>query len=103
MTQQVPLARGADGVLRLAGSRVTLDSVMRLFKGGATAEQIREDFPSLALGDIYAVIAYYLRNSRKVDDYLRQQATAAQALQTTVEARMNTRGLRERLRQRRPG
>jgi len=100
MTQTVPLTRDDEGVLRVIGSRVTLDSIVHLFKSGATAEQIQEDFPSLALGDIYSVIAYYLQHSSQVEDYLRQQAGDAKELQNAVESGLSTREIRERLRQR---
>ena len=36
--QTVPLIAGEDGVIRITGSRVTLDSIVGQFKRGATAE-----------------------------------------------------------------
>jgi hypothetical protein len=47
------------------------------------------------------VIAYYLQHSRAVEDYLSAQAQAAKEVRGEVEGRIDTRGLRERLRQRR--
>jgi uncharacterized protein (DUF433 family) len=101
LTQTIPLSQGQDGVLRITGSRVTLDSIVHLFRNGATAEQIQEDFPSLTLPDIYAVIAYYLQHRAEVEDYLRGQVRAATELRSEVEGKLETRSLRERLRQRR--
>jgi len=101
LTQSVPLTRGDDGVLRIAGSRVTFDSIVHQFKSGATAEQIQEDFPSVTLSDIYAVIAYFLQHPRAVEDYLSEQAQAAQQVRREVESGVDRGGLRERLRQRR--
>jgi uncharacterized protein (DUF433 family) len=101
MTQTVPLTRGEDGVFRVTGSRVTFDSIAHLFNGGATAEQIQEDFPSLALTDIYSVLAYYLQHRSEADDYLRGQAGAAAEVRREVEGKLDSRSLRERLRQRR--
>ncbi len=101
LTQSVPLARDADGVWRVTGSRVTLDSIVHEFNSGATAEQIQEDFPSVALRDIYAVIAHYLHQTRAVDDYLRKQTQAADEVRRQLEGRMDTTDLRERLRRRR--
>ena len=101
MAQAVPLMRGEGGVFRITGTRVTLDSIVREFKDGATPEQIQEDFPSVTLSDIYSVIAYYLQHSRAVEDYLSAQAQAAKEVRGEVESRIETRGLRERLRQRR--
>ena len=100
-TQAVPLTLGEDGVIRLTGSRVTLDTVVHQFQQGATAEQIQEDFPSLSLRDLYGAIAYYLQHTPAVDQYLRQQAHAADALRRDIEGRQDSTGLRERLRQRR--
>lgn len=100
-TQTVPLTQGEDGVWHVTGSRVTLDSIVCQFKSGATSEQIQEDFPSLTLSDIYSVIAYYLQHRRAVEDYLRRQAQAGADVRGEVESSMDTRGLREHLRQRR--
>jgi uncharacterized protein (DUF433 family) len=101
MAQAVPLTGGEGGVFRITGTRVTLDSIVREFKNGATPEQIQEDFPSVTLSDIYSVIAYYLQHSRTVEDYLSAQAQAAKEVRREVESRVDTRGLRERLRLRR--
>ncbi|MGO8764622.1 MAG: DUF433 domain-containing protein [Limisphaerales bacterium] len=101
MTQAAPLARGEDGVWRVTGSRVTLDSIVHQFKNGATAEQIQEDFPSVTLRDIYSVIAHYLQQTGAVEDYLREQTRATDEARREVEGGMDTRGWRERLRQRR--
>jgi len=96
-TQAVPLTLGDDGTIRITGSRVTLDSVIEEFKQGATAEQIQEDFPSLALLDVYGAIAYYLARAELVDTYLREQAAAADETRRFVETQQPTAGLRERL------
>ena len=53
----VPLALDEDGVARVGGSRIPLDTVVCAFMQGATPEQIAEQFPSLRLSDIYSVIA----------------------------------------------
>jgi uncharacterized protein (DUF433 family) len=101
LTQAVPLVRDKDGVWRVTGSRVTLDSIVHQFKHGATAEQIQEDFPSVALRDIYAVIAHYLQQTRAVEDYLCEQARAAGETRREVESSLETKDLGERLGHRR--
>jgi uncharacterized protein (DUF433 family) len=98
-SQAVPLTIGKDGTIRVIGSRVTLDSLIHEFKNGATAEQIQEDFPSLALADIYSVIAYYLQHSESVDEYLRAQEKTAAEVRREIEGRQDSNGLRERLRE----
>ena len=100
-TQTVPLTLSDDGAIRVTGSRVTLDTVVHQFKHGATAEQIQEDFPSLALRDIYGVIAYYLQHTPSVEDYLRAQEQAAAQTRREIESHQDSGDLRARLRQRR--
>lgn len=85
-TQTMPLTLGEDGTIRITGSRVSLDSVVHHFKLGATAEQIAHKFPSLQLADIYAVITYYLNHREAVEEYLRQQEAAGDAIQQRIEA-----------------
>jgi uncharacterized protein (DUF433 family) len=50
----------ADGVMRISGTRVTLDSLLAVFNEGAIAEEIARQYPSISLGDVYQVIGYYL-------------------------------------------
>jgi len=101
MTQSVPLTRDADGVLRVKGSRVTLASIVHQFQSGATAEQIQEDFPSVALGDIYAVIAWFLQYAAAVGASLAGQKRDAERVRREVELGLDTGSLREQLRRRR--
>ena len=103
ITQTVPITLGEDGTFRIAGSRVTLDSVVHQFKSGATAEQIQDDFPSLHLRNIYGVIAYYLEHSQAVEQYLQVQEQSAAQTRQEIESKQDTTGLRERLCQRRAG
>ena len=51
----------------------SLDSLLFAYNEGAKPEEIAERFPSLALPDIYAIIAYYLRNREELDAYLAQR------------------------------
>ena len=45
-TEPVPLVIGADGVMRVSGTRVTLETVLAAFAGGATAEEIAQQYPA---------------------------------------------------------
>ncbi len=51
----MPLAAGSDGVIRVAGTRVTLDTIASAFERGATAEEIVQQYPSLPLAAVYSV------------------------------------------------
>jgi uncharacterized protein (DUF433 family) len=96
-TTTVPLSADEAGVLRVAGTRVSLDSVIYAFDEGATPEEIAQDFPTLDLAAIYSVIGYYLQNRAEVEQYLEQRKAQRDELRTEVESRFNPQGLRERL------
>jgi uncharacterized protein (DUF433 family) len=93
----VPLFTDSHGVIRVRGTRVTLDSIIRAFRVGATAEEIAQQFPSVALADAYLIIAYYLNNSAEIDAYLLQRQDEAALLQEEVETRFDPAGVRARL------
>lgn len=95
--EPVPLETDRDGVVRVRGSRVTLDTIVAAFCQGATADEIFQQYPSLTLADIYAVIAYYLRRQADVEDYLQDRHDQAIRVRQENEARFPSEGLRARL------
>jgi len=92
-----PITKDEDGVLRVAGTRVTLDSIVAAFDLGATPEEIVQRYPSVDLASAYALIAYVLRHRESVDLYLSARAKAASDVQAAVEVRFPPDGLRARL------
>jgi uncharacterized protein (DUF433 family) len=92
-----PLKEDSDGVLRVAGTRVSLDSVVNAFDMGATAEEIVQRFPSLGIASVYEVIAYVLRHRSAVDEYLRARQQNAAEVRVEVEALFPPDGIRARL------
>ena len=50
------------GTIRIAGTRVTLDTLVGEFNKGETPEQIATNFPGLSLADIYTALGYYVRH-----------------------------------------
>lgn len=101
LTFTVPLTYGEDGIIRIRGSRVTLDSLVHAFQQGASAEQIQDSFPSVALRDIYGALAYYLEHQEQVEVYLREQLRSAEALRQSIENRPNVASFRAMIRTRR--
>ena len=95
--QSPPLTTNADGVVRIGGTRVTLETVVGVFHDGATAEEIVQQYPSLALADVYAVIGYYLKYRPDVDDYLRQERQRSDQVRQENERQFDPTGVRERL------
>ena len=100
-TDSPPLTRDAEGVIRVAGTRVTLDSVVFAFLDGSTPEEIVQQYPSLDLADAYASVTYYLNHRQEVDAYLRDRKTQREQIRSEVEARFDPQGVRERLLSRR--
>jgi len=94
---EVPLATDPHGVVRVGGTRVTLESVVGAFRAGATAEEIAQQFPTLALADVYQVIAYFLRHTADVESYLGTRQKEAGTLRGEIEGRFDPRGMRARL------
>ena len=98
-----PLNEDADGVLRVAGTRVTLESIVAAYDMGATAEEISDRYPSVGLASIYEVIGYVLRHRPAVDEYLATQRRLAAEAHADVEKRFPSDGIRSRLLARRGG
>jgi uncharacterized protein (DUF433 family) len=94
---EIPIETDADGVIRVAGTRVTLDTLVAAFNEGATAEEIVQQYPSLELGDVYAVIGYYLHNRAEVEQYLERRREEASLVRRENESRFDPEGIRDRL------
>jgi uncharacterized protein (DUF433 family) len=101
--QPVPLTVDGDGVARVARTRVTLDTIVAAFLEGATAEEIAQQYPSLRLADVYAVIGYYLGQRAEVEEYLRERQQMARQVRMENEARFDPAGVRARLLARQQG
>jgi uncharacterized protein (DUF433 family) len=93
----VPLSQDQAGVLRVTGTRVSIDSVIYAFQEGSTPEEIVQQYPTLDLKDVYAVISYYLQNRDEVETYLAQRHVERQELKREIESRFDPNGIRERL------
>ena len=94
---EVPLVEGADRVIRVAGTRVTLETIAAAFDEGATAEEIVQQYPSLLLSDIYDVLSYVLRHRTRLHDYLSRRDAERTALRVENARRFSAEGLRARL------
>lgn len=86
------------GIVRVGGTRVTLDSILGAYSRGDTPEQIAEGFPTVPLADIYATIAYYLRYRHEVDAYLAEQRALGERTRREIEERFPSTELRDRVR-----
>ncbi len=62
-----------DGNYYVAGTRISLDSIVQAFRRGESPEAICQNFELLRLEEVYGAIAYYLANQADVDRYLLRQ------------------------------
>ena len=95
--KKLPLSVGSDGAIRVGGTRVTLDAVAEAFREGATAEEIAQQYPSLALADVYSVLGYLHRHQFEVTAYLSQRAAKSKNVHAENQRRFDPEGIRARL------
>lgn len=70
-----------NGAYWVVGKRISLDSIVYLFRAGRSPEGIYKSFPLLSLEEIYGAIAYYLANQKVIDEYLVTEETETKKLQ----------------------
>ena len=61
-----------EGGFYVAGSRVSLASIIYSFRDGASPETVQQNFPSLSLAQVYGAIAFYLNHSAESETYLQE-------------------------------
>jgi uncharacterized protein (DUF433 family) len=96
-TEPPPLETDADGVVRVGGTRVSLDSVIYAFNEGSMPEEIVQQYTTLDLADVYAVIGYYLQHRGEVNEYLAARRAQRDEIRKEVESRFDPHGIRDRL------
>jgi uncharacterized protein (DUF433 family) len=96
-TSEIKLTKTEAGVIRVADTRVSLDSVIIAFNQGSAPEQIVYDYDSLSLPEVYATISYYLQHREEVDSYLTKRAKQNKELRKANETRFSQKGLRDKL------
>ena len=73
------------GGWRVAGSRVSMDSIIHAYWQGESPEQIVQNFPTLSLEQVHGAMAFYLRHKDLMDAYMKRQAEHWQQLQGQCE------------------
>ena len=92
-----PLCETDDGVIRVSGTRIPLERVVRAFRSGATPEQIAQDFDVLTIECVYSVVNYYLHHRSEVDAYLATAEEEAGKTRGKIEREDDPTGIRARL------
>lgn len=95
--EPIPLTKDANGGWRVGGTRVLLETLVAAFQRGDSPEEIREQYPTVSLGDIYAVLTYYVRHPNDVAAYLSEREQVGAEVRAKIEARFPIEGLRARL------
>ena len=68
----------AEGVYCVAETRVSLDSLVFLFREGVSAESMVDSYPALTLEQVHGALAFYLANQKEIDAYLIEGQRAAE-------------------------
>jgi len=73
-----------DRAIRVIGSRITLDTLVGVYKRRDTVEELTDAFPSLSLEKIRAVIDWYHTHQSEADEYLEEGEVAAEKLRQEI-------------------
>src|SRR5437868_12076181 len=82
----IPSYQDPPGVLRVGKTRVLLELVLRAHQRGASPLEIVQMYNALDIGDVYAVIAYFLAHPDEMNEYLRICQEKAEEVRRMIEA-----------------
>ena len=94
---ETPVGWLSNGAARVKGTRVPLEFVLWSYKQGMRPEEIVDRYTTLQLADVYAVIAFYLRNTEEMEAYLLETEEASEQAYAEWQADNPDPGFRERL------
>lgn len=89
----------SEDAIRITGTRVGIETVLRDYREGTSPEEIVLRHPTLSLEQVHATITYYLANRKEMEAYLelvRQRQEEAWQEQQRHPSEF-VRSLRERL------
>ncbi len=84
-------------MIRIARTRVTLESVISLFEQGASAEEIALRYDVLNLHEVYATLSYFLGHRQETQAYLDRARQRSLVARRNTERRLPVAQIRERL------
>src|SRR5271170_5989591 len=71
--------RNAEGTYRIASTRVSLDSLVYIYREGMSTEGTVESYPTLTLEQVHGALAFYLRYQKEIDAYLMEGQRVAES------------------------
>lgn len=83
--EPVPLVRDHAGRLMVPGTRISLDILVAAFRSGESPEAIHDDYETVPLADVYAILSYYLRHRAEIETYLAEQEREGAVVQARIE------------------
>jgi uncharacterized protein (DUF433 family) len=86
VTNGVSYVEERDDAFWLAGTRVSLESLVYAFWNGQTAESIAQSFPTLSLEQVYGAITFYLGHRDEIDRYLAKRRDDFEAARDRARA-----------------
>jgi uncharacterized protein (DUF433 family) len=95
--EKIPLRVDELGAVRVGNTRVLLEIVITAYRMGSSAEGIVEQFPSLNLADVHAVLSYYLRHRADVDAYVQEVELEGERIRKEYEKQFGPQPTREQL------
>jgi len=69
----------SESTYRITDTRVSLDSLVYLYREGLSAESMVESYPALTLEQVHGALAFYLANQPQIDAYLAEGQRAAES------------------------
>ncbi len=75
----VEYVRRIEGQYLVGGTRVSLDSLVYLFREGMSAESMVDSYPALTLEQVHGALAFYLGNQKEIDAYLAEGQRIAES------------------------
>jgi uncharacterized protein (DUF433 family) len=85
----VEYVRIVEGQYLVGATRVSLDSLVYLFREGMSAESMVDSYPTLTLEQVHGALAFYLGNQKDIDAYLAEGQRTAE-LQHELSRRTNS-------------
>jgi len=76
---QKEYVREIEGVFRVGNTRISLDSLVYLYREGMSPESMVENYSALTLEQVHGALAFYLANRREIDAYLKDGQRSAEA------------------------
>ena len=69
--------RFIEGQYLVGGTRVSLDSLVYLFREGMSVESMVDSYPALTLEQVHGALAFYLAKQKEIDAYLAEGVRTA--------------------------